>query len=164
MNGQSLTSAAWGFKNGLFEAAVAVMPTGVYVAMGEPQTLDPSQIVSIGLITVHQSPAALSTNRDREEVLTCEVTFSVYQGGMDDAEQAVTKQAFDLAGLLEQQVHYIQNGTDGTLLGGVVRECFMTDMREDTTAVAVANQTTGRESVVIATFTGKARVKWNPQQ
>jgi hypothetical protein len=160
--GRSLVTVAWGFKKGLYDAAsTALGAEGSYISMGMPQTLDPNEIVSIGLVRVQQSPAVYGTNREREEVLTCEITVTVFQGGMDEAQLAVSQRAWELLGMIEKQVHYIVAGVDGTLLGGVVRECFLTDAAEDSTAI-LTETSRGREAVIIATFTGKARVTWAP--
>lgn len=167
INGESITTLGGKFKQALFDTASAVLasaatvdfPTPPYVCMGVPSNLDNFQVVSIGEVRVSQAPAALGTNRQREEVLTCAVTVSVFRGGMDDVEPLVNGRAWELMSLLEQQVHYVRENQDGTTLGGLVRECFLTDVTEDS-AAASEGQTAGREAVIAGTFTAKARIRW----
>jgi hypothetical protein len=160
-NGESLTTLAWAYKNGLFLAASAVFDSNAtYVCMGLPSNVS-NEIVSIGAVRTVQDPATLSTNRAREEVLTCEVTITVFQGGMDDSQLTVDERAFELLSMLEKNVHYVVDGIDGTTLGGIVRECFLTAIDQDSYRVGGSDQTAaGRECLLIATFQGKGRVQW----
>jgi hypothetical protein len=160
--GRSLVTVAWGFKKGLFDAATTALENDpTYVCVGSPGSTEPNEIASIGLIRTSQQPATYGSNREREEVMLCDVTISVYSGGGEEAQQLVSSRAWEILGLIEKQVHFVVGGVDGTLLGGVVRECFLTDAVEDSAAVQV-DASIGRESVIIATFTGKARVTWAP--
>jgi hypothetical protein len=167
INGESVSTLGGTFKQALFETAQSVFaaatttdfPTPPTVCMGVPSNTDNFQIVSIGEVSIAQEPAALGTTRQREETLTCDVTISVFLGGMDDVEPTVNQRAWDLMALLEEQVHYVRENQDGTTLGGLVRECFLTQVAQDSQAAQVST-TTGREAVIVGTFTAKARIRW----
>lgn len=167
INGESLSTLGGQFKQGIFEAAQTVFadatstdfPTSPTVCMGIPSNTDNFQIVSVGEVGISQTPAALATTRPREETLTCDVTISVFLGGMDDVEVKVNARAWELMALLEEQVHYVRENQDGTTLGGLVRECFLTQVSQDSQAAQVST-TAGREAVIAGTFTAKARIRW----
>lgn len=155
--GMSLVSAIGAVKAGLYAAAKAVYdPTVTYVSSGEPSSDVLYELVSIGAVEIAQTPATISQNRGREEVLTCDVTISVFSGGDDDEQPVIDARCGALLALLEQQVHY----TD-TSLGGVVRECFLTSARLDSGPAAMGpeqNRTYGRAAAISATFTARARI------
>lgn len=152
--GMSLVSTIGAFKAGLYAAAKSVYdPTKTAVVSGNPSQDVLAELVSLGVVEIGQQPATFGSNRGREETLTCEVTISVFTGGGDDQQPTADARAGTLLTLLEQQVHY----TD-TSLGGVVRECFLTAARLDSGPGAMGDNSRGRLTVVIATFTAKARI------
>lgn len=152
--GMNLVSALGGFKAGMVSAALTVYDkTTTYVTSGEPSQDVLAELVSIGTVTIAQTPATIGDNRGREETLTCEVMLSVFRGGDDDQQTTADTRVGDLLALLEQQVHY----TD-TTLGGVVRECFLTSATLDSGPGAMGDNRRGRLAVINATFTAKARI------
>lgn len=167
INGESISTLGGKFKTALLQVAQQVFAAATdenflqppTVTMGIPSNLDNFQVVSIGEVGISQTPAALGTIRQREETLTCEVTISVFLGGGDEAEQTVNDRAWELMAALEEQVHYTRENQDGTTLGGLVRECFLTDVSQDS-AAASEGTTQGREAVIVGTFTAKARIRW----
>lgn len=152
--GMTLISALGAVKAGIYDAAKAVYdPATTYVSSGDPSQDVIYELVQIGTVAIAQTPATLSNNRGREEVITADVMISVFTGGSDDQQQRVDLRAAELLTLLEQQVHY----TD-TTLDGAVRECFLTSASLDSGPGAMGNNTTGRLAVINAVFTAKARV------
>lgn len=155
--GMALVSALGPFKTGLVAAAKAVYdPAKTYVSSGEPSQDTIYELVVVGTVEIGQVPATLGTNRGREETLTADVLISVFSGGDDDEQPVLDQRAGALLALLEQQVHY----TD-TTLGGVVRECFLTQARLDSGPGALGPETSrtyGRMASITATFTAKARI------
>lgn len=161
ITGVTLVTAGWQFKNGIYQTARKVLDEKTtYVCMGDPSTLAVLEVVSVGDITAGQVPATAGTNRARDETLTCEVVVSVSQGGLDDAQLIVDERAWEIAAQLEQAVHYAAGSVDGTLLGGVVRECFVTSV-EQIDLKATIDNAEGRNCTLTVTFTGKARIQWH---
>lgn len=154
-----LTQATLGlaFKKAFYLAVKDLMAEGyetehVYVVFGQPATYQPEDIVSFGRLSVGQAAATMSTNRSREETLTLEVTVSCFMGGDEDAEFATAERAYELLRRIEHHVRM----TD-TTLGGVVRQCFLTNHEsEGATPEDLIEQ--GRVTEVVATFTAQARI------
>lgn len=124
----------------------------VYVVFGQPATYQPEDIVSFGRLSIGQQAATLSTNRSREETITLEVTVSCFLGGDEEAEIATAERAYDLLRRIEHHVRM----TD-TTLGGVVRQCFLTN-HESEGATPEDLIAEGRVTEVVATFTAQARI------
>jgi hypothetical protein len=165
--GQSQVTAAWAFKYAFYQEALALqeageLAAGTYICLGDPSSYDMPNLIQFGAVRTTQAPANMSAaNRPREETLELSITIEAFQGGMDDAEIAVQNTAYGILQALEKQTHYIQGGTDGSILGGVVRQCFLTTVEEDTAQVQ-QDQSQGRLAQLVATFEGKARIQWNP--
>lgn len=150
----SLVSALGEFKAGMVTAALGVYDSSkTYVSSGEPSQDVLYELVSIGTVTVGQAAATLSTNRGREETLTCDVLLTVFRGGDDDQQTDADQRVAQLLTLLEQQVHY-----EDTTLAGAVRECFLTSATLDSGPGAMGDNTRGRLAAINAVFTAKARI------
>lgn len=123
------------------------------VTFGHPGPTQLNDIVAFMDVSGSQEPATFGTNRSREETLELKVQFEVFRAGGAEME----KVAFDRAVALQTQFEEYVRVTD-TTLGGVVRECFLTDIRISS---ATDDQTLamGRLIGIEATYTAKARVK-----
>jgi len=141
-------------KAALYNACVSLYASqaDVQVAYGHPGTAMANDIVSVGNVSSRQEIATMAPSRPREETITIEVTYSVYRGGGADQEQVVTERAYALLALLETQTRL----TD-TTLGGIVRWCYLTDIRCDgeTEPDLIAQ---GRVVELTATFEARARL------
>lgn len=123
------------------------------VVRGLPAFADAQDNVCVGVVTSNQELITLGTQRSREETLTCEVTFYSFRFGGDEMEEVVEARAWEMLDELAQYVRV----TD-TTLGGVVRQCFLTDVASDqaTDPDVLAK---GRMHVLSATFTAENRVR-----
>jgi hypothetical protein len=151
----SLVSAAPAFKKALYAAAVALWAADnprVYVTYGSP-AFDPyPDVVSFGVSSAESDPATIGPRRQREESLTQEVIIYCFRAGGQEQELVALERAYELLGELEGYVRV----TD-TTLGGVVRECFLTNHASD----AATDQdvlAAGRMHVLTATFSAKNRI------
>lgn len=117
------TSAAPRFKAALFTVCQGLYAAPVQVAYGHPGMTQEDDIVSIGATTSVQEVATYSTNRSREEMVTCDVTISCFRGGGPEMEQVCEERAYALLGQLEDYLRL----TDITL-GGVVRWCMVSSI------------------------------------
>lgn len=148
-------TAALAFRAGM-KAAIdaAVDTTVVLVTRGNPgqDALNFDQWVMVEGLSSTQQPATISTNRSREEALTCTVVIECFRPGADEAQEMAEADAYALLEAIEYQVRV----TD-TTLGGAVRWCFLTSHRSDgfTTPEGMAE---GRSCVIEAEFTAAARV------
>ena len=145
------------FKNAFHAMAARVMAAGadtqeVQVDFGLPGTFSAWDIIQIGRISSRQDPAALGSNRPREQQLDLTVTISCYRGGGADQERVCSDRAYQLLRMLADEVHH-----SDTTLGGVVRWCFLTADESDG-ATDPADAANGRTIAVVATFTAAARV------
>lgn len=152
--GYGTVSRGGPLKSAMYSVAKSLYtdPT-TYVVSGLPSSTSYPEIVSIGDVRVEELPATLTAgSREREELITVTVEITVAGGGLDDRQDALDQRAWALLGLLERYARI----TD-TTFGGIVRECFMTEV--DQTGVPVSIGTAqGREAVLRATFTAKGRV------
>jgi hypothetical protein len=124
------------------------------VVRGLPAFANAQDVVAVGAVTSSQEIATLSrTQRSREETLSCEVIFYSFRAGDEAMEEVVEARAYEMLDELAQYVRV----TD-TTLGGVVRECFLTDMAADA-ATDPQVLAKGRMHVLTATFTAQYRVQ-----
>lgn len=144
-----------------FKAAMVAAMQGLYAA-------DPSVLITFGHpgpqvanfldavaftdLSVEQSPATLSTNRSREEVLTLVVQVSCWRPGGPEMESVASDAAYGLLEALERQVRV----TDPTL-GGIVRHCFL-ESHTSEGATDPAALTAGRTIEVEARFVAHVRI------
>ena len=144
--------AAPRFKAALYTVCQSLYAEPIQVAYGHPGLTQEDDIVSLGRTTSTQEVATFGTSRSREQVLTCEVTFSCYRGGGAEMEQVVEERAFELLGQLETYIR-----TTDITLGGVVRWCLLsdTDCLGATDPDVLAS---GRCVDVTATFTAHVRL------
>lgn len=153
-----MATVALAFKEAFYLAAKELMATtpeteAVYVAFGQPATVEPDEIISFGSIGAGQEKATLGTNRSREETLTLDVQISVVRGGAEEAEILASRRCYELLRMLEYHVRV----TD-TTVGQTVRECFLTS-HESPGATPEEVMHKGRMIDVLATFTAKARIR-----
>ncbi len=149
------SSIAHSFKKAFRDAAVALWATSepeVAVHFGRPGTFLAADIVSFGNLSSDQVPAAMGTNRSREEMLELEVTISCFVGGDDTAEEEASDRAYYLLGQLEDLVR-----TADTTLDGVVRECFLV-RHESEGSTDPRVLAAGRNIAITATFQAKFRI------
>lgn len=147
------TSAGPAFKDAFHAAAVSMWAgSDVQVAFGHPGLTMADDLVVFGAVTAEQQPAVMGTNRPREEVLTLEVTISVYRGGGPEQETVTSDRAYELLGQLEQYARM----TD-TTIGGSVRHCFLLSY-ESTGMTDLDVLSVGRETDISAIFGASARV------
>lgn len=92
-------SAAKAFKSALFTVCGGLYEAPILVSYGWPQS-NPPELVVVGDVTSEQDIATMGVSRSREESLSCEIAFCVFQGGVIN-QQPVSERAFDLAGMLE---------------------------------------------------------------
>lgn len=153
-----MATVAIAFKEAFYNAAKALMAGNheteqVYVVFGQPATIDPDEIISLGFVGAGQEKATMGSNRAREETLTLDVQISVVRGGAEEAEIEASRRCYELLRMLEYQVRM----TD-TTVGGTVRECFLTS-HESPGATPEDVMHNGRMIDVLATFTAKARIR-----
>lgn len=153
-----MATVAIAFKEAFYNAAKALMADNheteqVYVVFGQPATIDPDEIISLGFVGAGQEKATMGSNRAREETLTLDVQISVVRGGAEEAEIEASRRCYELLRMLEYQVRM----TD-TTVGGTVRECFLTS-HESPGATPEDVMHNGRMIDVLATFTAKARIR-----
>lgn len=153
----SSVSAVLQFKKALFETTKNLMESNpdtehVYVCPGTPGTFNPEDIIAFGRFSVAQATATLGARRSREETLTVEVTISCFRGGAEEGELPSQERALELLGVIERYVR-----RDDTTLGGVVRQCFLTNVESDG-ATPEEFLAQGRAVDVTATFTAQNRV------
>lgn len=145
------------FRKAIFDACVTLYAgdTDPYtrVVRGLPAFADAQDNVCVGVVTSSQEPITLGTQRSRDETLTCEVTFYSFRFGGDESEEVVEARAWEMLDELAQYVRV----TD-TTLGGVVRQCFLTDVASDA-ATDPDVLAKGRMHVITATFTAENRVR-----
>lgn len=145
------------FRKAIFDRCVILYAadTTPYtrVVRGLPAFADAQDNVCVGVVTSSQEEATFGTQRSREETLTCEVTFYSFRFGGDEMEEVVEARAWEMLDELAQYVRV----TD-TTLGGVVRQCFLTDVASDA-ATDPDVLAKGRMHVITATFTAKNRVR-----
>jgi len=153
VTGLSEFSAAPTFKRAFYDSAVGLWPnTEVQVVYGQPGTYLADDVVAVTRVHAEQVPAAMGTNRSREETLTLTVIISVYRGGGEEVEVIASDRAYELLGQLERFVRV----TD-TTVRGTVRECFLDEHDSDgeTRPELIAS---GRTIEIEAKFTAHARV------
>ncbi len=123
------------------------------VVRGLPAFADAPDNVCVGVVTANQEPVTFGTQRSREETLTCQVDFYSFRAGGAEMEEVVEARAWEMLDELAQDVRV----TD-TTLGGVVRQCFLTDVASDA-ATDPDVLAKGRMHIVSATFTAENRVR-----
>ena len=152
-----LSTGAREFRAAIFDRCVLLYAadTDPYtlVVRGLPAFANASDVVAVGVVTANQESVTLGTRRSREETLTCQVDFYSFRGGGDAMEEVVEARAYEMLDALAEYVRV----TD-TTLGGVVRECFLTDVDGDA-ATDPAVLAKGRMHVLSATFTAMNRVR-----
>jgi hypothetical protein len=154
----TIADVAAQFKTAMVAAAAAATAGladpahQLLVCYGHPGTQLPDDIVSVGRVTSAQEPEALGTNRSRWNVLTAEVTVSVFRAGGPEQEQIAGDRAYQLLVAIEERLRV----TD-TSLGGLVLWCFCTG-HESNGSTDPDLLAKGRVIDVIATFTARARI------
>jgi len=121
----STATIASDFKDNLFSTTQQLMAANadtrdVLVSFGKPGTFEALDLVIFGRVSETQAPAAISTNRSRDEEISLTVTISVARPGGNEMEQLCSQRAYALLRMIEQQVRV----TD-TTVGGTVRYCFL---------------------------------------
>lgn len=149
-------TAASAFREALFNVGKTILWANdpqVLATLGMPAFDFVNDVVSFGAVTSAQNYATMSSSRrSREETLTCEVIFYSFSPGGQEQEQIVNDRAYSLLSALE----FYCRITD-TTLGGVVRECFLTEHASDqATDQTVLSK--GRLYVITSTFTALARI------
>lgn len=146
------TAAAPRFKAALYTVCQSLYSAPIQVAYGHPGIDQQDDIVSIGATTSVLDVATYSTNRSREETVTCDITFSCYRGGGAEMEQVCEEQAYALLGQLETYLR-----TTDITLGGVVRWCMVSGIdcsgQTDPDVLAL-----GRCIDLVATITAHVRI------
>lgn len=99
-----------------------------------------------------QSPATISSNRSREEVIRVEAEFFCLKPGDVDTARDAEDYIFDRLGEIERYLRY----TDPTL-GGVARHCFLSRTVADTRVVREPNLI-GHMAGVLVVFEGVVRI------
>ncbi len=152
----TLTSALADYRNAFkVMAATLWVADDVHVTMGHPgPNVDAWQdIVSIAGVRTSQEVATMGTNRSREETLELTVWISVHRpGDAEDLEQECNDRITELLGALEYSVRQ-----SDTTLGGVVRDCFLSQADIDG-LLNPALLATGRTVEAECTFTAHVRV------
>lgn len=123
------------------------------VFYGHPGTDLPDDIISWGRVTSSQEPGPLSSsNRSRTNMLTADVTVSVFRAGGPEQEQVASGVAYAYLSAIEEYLRV----TD-TTLGGLVLWCFCTSHESDglTDPQLLAQ---GRTIEITATFTAFSRI------
>lgn len=155
MSGTATSTAAFTFKRAIYDAAVELWKEAepdFGVIWGSLGTYVPDAYVQFLGTVVSQEPATQGTNRSREETLELETQWFVTKWGDEDASRAAEEYLYERLGELERYVRM----TD-TTLGGIVRDCFLTELITDQ-ASYTQNNAAGRLSAAIATFTAHVRV------
>lgn len=152
-----IATIAGDFKGKFYDAIVKLMAGDpntekVQVRFGAPTGMHENDIVAFMGLDTDQSPATLSTNRSREDVIELDVYISCFKRGGIEAERPASDRAYELLRLIERYVRM----TD-TTVGGSVRQCFLTRTTSNgfTPKELAAH---GRNIQIVATFEAKARV------
>lgn len=121
----SSATVASDFKDAFFAAAQQLMAANadtrdVLVSFGKPGTFEALDLVVFDRVAETQHPAAVSTNRSRDEEIVLTVHISVARPGGNDMEQVCSQRAYALLRMLETYCRV----TD-TTMGGLVRWCFL---------------------------------------
>ena len=157
MSGAATTTAAYKFKQALFDAATNLWKDDhpeILVNWGTltgPNRPD-EHVLFLGTDS-DQAPATMSTNRSREETLHVELQFFVTRWGEVDAAREADDYMYARIGELERYCRM----TD-TTLGGVVRHCFLVSHVTDARSFAGPNNTAGHLAAAIVRFEAKARI------
>jgi hypothetical protein len=152
-----IATAAHAFKKAFRDAAVTLYAEDlntakVSVVFGRPTNFLEADVVAFTRLSSDQSPATLSTNRSREELLELDVIISCFVPGGEEAEEAASDRGYDLLRRLERFARM----TD-TTIGGTVRECFL--LRHDSDGLSGKTVVkTGRNIFITATFQAKVRI------
>jgi len=123
------------------------------VVRGLPAFATADDNVCVGAVTANQEAVTFGTQRSREESLTCQIDFYSFRGGGVAMEEVVEARAYEMLDELAQYVRV----TD-TTLGGVVRQCFLTDIAADA-ATDPDVLAKGRMHVITATLSAEVRVR-----
>jgi hypothetical protein len=134
----------------------ALFPSPVLVSYGPPGINQPDVIIGVGNAEVQIERPVAATSRPREEIVTLNVVFSVFQAGDETVQQAVTELAFSLLGTFADYFKTKPNET----LGGTCREAWVSsyDLEETVATDPKAGNVTGRVAEVIAVLTVKTRI------
>ena len=145
------------FRKAVFDRCVILYAGDVapytLVVRGLPAFANADDVVAVGAVTANQEAVTFGTQRSREESLTCQVDFYSFRGGGAAMEEVVEARAYEMLDELAQYVRV----TD-TTLGGVVRQCFLTDIAADA-ATDPDVLAKGRMHVITATLSAEARVR-----
>lgn len=156
-SGMSLTSALAAYKDAFYSLCQTLWPaatTDVQVSYGHPGVSQRPDIIALMDVSSQQVEANLGNLRSREETLTLKVVISCFRAGNADND----KVPFDAAiAFLAQLENAIRPMSGDTTLGGVVRECGLTDVISTgyTDQQSLAH---GRTIDLECTFTAKCRV------
>jgi hypothetical protein len=123
----------------------------VHVTYGQPDTLDPEDIVSFMALESQQDPKTIG-NRGREEVIVLDVQISCFRGGGQESELLCAKRGYELLRMIE----YYCRKTD-TTVGGTVMWCFLTS-HESFGATDPQHMDKGRVIEITAKFTARSRI------
>lgn len=144
-------------KGALYDATVNMMAADadtadVLVTFGLPGTLEPLDLISFEDVQEEQSPATISTNRTRNEIIHLTVKISCARGGGQEMERICSDRAYQLLKKIETYVRV----TD-TTLGGLCWWCFL----ERHTSFGHTDLTEveqGRVIEIVAVFQAEARI------
>lgn len=154
--GMSLAIATYQFKQAFHERAVALFATAkpeFEVIRGLVGAGYPDQYMQVLGTTTRHEAATMSSNRTREETIELETQWFVFRYGA----VGVDREAEDyLYARLSELERYIR--VDDITLGGVVRECHLTEIATDTAAVERAGTGQGRLHAAIVTWEAKVRI------
>jgi hypothetical protein len=136
----------------------ALFPEPVLVSYGPPGPRQPDVIIGVGNAEVQIERPTASPSRPREEVFTLEVIFSVFSGGDETVQQAVTELAFTLLGTFADFFKTRPNET----LGGTCREAWVSSyVLEESAAFAPPEDgggVSGRVAEITSVLTVKSRI------
>jgi hypothetical protein len=145
------------FRKAIFDRCVILFSGDVdpytLVVRGLPAFATASDNVCIGAVTANQQSVTFGTQRSREESLTCQIDFYSFRGGGESVEEMVESRAYQM---LDRLAEYVR--VTDTTLGGVVRQCFLTDIAADA-ATDPDVLAKGRMHVITATLSADARVR-----
>jgi hypothetical protein len=135
-----------------------LFPSPVLVSYGPPGAHQPDVIIGVGNAEVEIERPVAATSRPREEVFTLNVVFSVFSGGDETVQQAVTEQAFTM---LSAFADYFKTKPNETL-GGTCREAWVSSyVLDESEALAPPEDgggVSGRVAEITTVLTVKSRI------
>lgn len=149
------TSTVAGDLVAALQAAIitAVNDPDVLVVVGFPWPQTALDIISVGDVKSNQTTATMTPQRTRDEVLTVDVTVSVFRPGGQEQALPVIQRAYALLGLIG---HHFR--MDVPTLGIDIWECLLTDHQMSSQPFS-SDTAEGRTTEIAATFTTKARIR-----